>query len=46
MFETEVGTNSKILESASSGTSVFNYAGAERAAEAYLSLAREVLARG
>ncbi len=46
MFETEVGTNSKILEAASAGTSVFNYAGAEKAAEAYLGLAREVLARG
>lgn len=46
IFETEVGTNSKILEAASSGTSVFNYAGAEKAAEAYLGLAREVVARG
>lgn len=46
IFETEVGTNSKILEAASSGTSVFNYAGAEKAAEAYLCLAKEVLARG
>lgn len=46
VFKTEVGTNSKILEAASSGTSVFNYAGAEKAAETYLSLAREVLGRG
>jgi chromosome partitioning protein len=46
VFETEIGTNSKILEAASSGTSVFNYAGAEKAAETYLSLAREVLGRG
>ncbi|HEX2923397.1 MAG TPA: ParA family protein [Chloroflexota bacterium] len=46
VFETEIGTNSKILEAASSGTSVFNYAGAEKAAESYLSLAREVLGRG
>ncbi len=46
VFETEVGTNSKILEAASSGTSVFDYAGAEKAAETYLALAREVLARG
>ena len=46
MFETEVGTNSKILEAASSGTSVFNYAGAEKAVDLYLGLAREVLARG
>ncbi len=45
MFHTEVGTNSKILEAASSGTSVFNYAGAEKAVEAYLGLAREVMAR-
>jgi len=46
VFETEIGTNSKILEAASSGTSVFNYSGAEKAAETYLSLAREVLGRG
>jgi chromosome partitioning protein len=46
IFKTEVGTNSKILEAASSGTSVFNYAGADKAVEAYLGLAREVLARG
>ncbi len=46
VFVTEVGTNSKILEAASSGTSVFNYIGAEKAAETYLSLAREVLSRG
>ncbi|HEX2922515.1 MAG TPA: ParA family protein [Chloroflexota bacterium] len=46
VFETEVGTNSKILEAASSGTSVFNYAGAEKAADGYLALAREVLSRG
>lgn len=46
MFETHVGTNSKILEAASSGASVFDYAGAEKAAEAYLGLAREVLNRG
>src|SRR2546423_967442 len=29
VFETEVGTNSKILEAGSAGTSVFRYAGAE-----------------
>ena len=46
MFETEVGTNSKILEAASSGNPVFNYAGGEKAAEVYLALAREVLERG
>ena len=46
VFTTEVGTNSKILEAGSSGTSVFHYAGAERAVEAYLALADEVLRRG
>ena len=46
VFETEVGTNSKILEAGSAGTSVFNYAGAERAVEAYRTLAEEVLRRG
>ena len=45
-FRTEVGTNSKILEAASSGTPVFNYSGAEKAAEMYMSLAREVLTHG
>lgn len=45
-FRTEVGTNSKILEAASSGTPVFNYSGAEKAAEMYMSLAREVLTNG
>jgi chromosome partitioning protein len=45
VFRTEVGTNSKILEAGSSGTSVFHYQGAERAVEAYLALADEVLAR-
>jgi chromosome partitioning protein len=46
VFETEVGTNSKILEAGSAGTSVFHYAGAERAAQVYLALAEEVLRRG
>jgi cellulose biosynthesis protein BcsQ len=46
VFTTEVGTNSKILEAGSSGTSVFHYAGAERAVDAYLALADEVLRRG
>ena len=46
VFETEVGTNSKILEAGSAGTSVFRYAGAERAVEVYLALAEEVLRRG
>ena len=40
VFRTEIGTNSKILEAGSAGTSVFRYAGAERAAEMYLALAR------
>jgi chromosome partitioning protein len=46
VFETEVGTNSKILEAGSVGTSVFRYAGAERAVEVYVALAEEVLRRG
>jgi chromosome partitioning protein len=46
VFRTEIGTNSKILEAGSAGTSVFRYAGAERAAEMYLALAREVVDRG
>ncbi len=45
VFGTEVGTNSKILEAGSAGTSVFHYAGAEKAVDAYLALADEVLAR-
>jgi chromosome partitioning protein len=45
VFTTEVRTNSKILESGSAGTSVFAYAGAEKAAESYLELAREVMNR-
>src|SRR5437763_1530798 len=46
VFLTEVGTNSKILEAGSTGSSVFHYPGAERAVDAYLALADEVLARG
>jgi chromosome partitioning protein len=46
VFRTEIGTNSKILEAGSAGTSVFRYTGAERAAEMYLALAREVVERG
>jgi chromosome partitioning protein len=46
VFRTEIGTNSKILEAGSAGTSVFRYGGAERAAEMYLALAREVVERG
>jgi len=45
VFMTEVGTNSKILEAGSAGTSVFHYSGAERAVETYLALADEVLNR-
>ena len=44
VFGTEVGTNSKVLEAGSAGTSVFRYLGAERAAEMYLALAEEVTA--
>jgi chromosome partitioning protein len=46
VFDTEIGTSSKILEASSAGRSVFKYAGAERAAEAYAKLAEEVLRRG
>lgn len=46
VFETEVGTSSKVLEASSAGKTVFNYLGAERAAETYTSLAEEVLRRG
>ncbi len=45
VFETEIGTNSKILEAGSSGVSVFRYAGGDKAADLYLSLADEVLRR-
>jgi chromosome partitioning protein len=45
VFRTEVGTNSKILEAGSAGTSVFHYIGADKAVETYLALADEVLAR-
>ncbi|MBM2811745.1 MAG: chromosome partitioning protein [Chloroflexi bacterium] len=45
VFSTEIGTNSKILEAGSAGASVFRYSGAEKAAEAYLELAREVISR-
>lgn len=45
VFATEVGTNSKILEAASAGRSIFEVDGGERAAELYSSLATEVLAR-
>jgi chromosome partitioning protein len=45
VFGTEVTTNSKILEAGSAGTSVFHYQGADKAVEAYLALADEVLSR-
>jgi chromosome partitioning protein len=46
VFETEVGTSSKVLEASSAGKTVFGYLGAERAAEIYAMLAEEVLRRG
>ena len=46
VFETEVGTSSKVLEASSAGKTVFGYLGAERAAETYSQLAEEVLRRG
>ena len=46
VFTTEIGTSSKILEAGSAGLSVFEYVGADRAAESYASLAEEVLRRG
>lgn len=46
VFETEVGTSSKVLEAGSAGKTVFSYLGAERAAENYAMLAQEVLRRG
>jgi chromosome partitioning protein len=45
VFSVEVGTNSKILEAGSTGTSVFHYVGAEKAVDLYLSLADEVARR-
>lgn len=45
VFETEIRTNSKILEAGSAGVSVFRYLGAAKAAESYLALAREVMSR-
>jgi chromosome partitioning protein len=45
VFGTEVSTNSKILEAGSAGTSVFHYQGADKAVEAYLALADEVITR-
>jgi chromosome partitioning protein len=45
VFETQVGTNSKILEAASAGVPLVELSGSQRAVEMYQSLAREVLAR-
>lgn len=45
VFQTSVGTNSKILESASAGVPLVELSGAQRAVETYRSLAQEVLAR-
>jgi chromosome partitioning protein len=46
VFDTEVGTSSKVLEASSAGKTVFGYLGAERAAGIYATLAEEVLRRG
>lgn len=45
VFNTEISSNSKILEAASVGVSIFSYAGAERAVGSYRDLAEEVAAR-
>jgi chromosome partitioning protein len=45
VFDTSVGTNSKILEAASAGVPLVELSGSQRAAEMYRSLAQEVLAR-
>src|SRR5579872_1235960 len=45
VFQTQVGTNSKILEAASAGVPLVELNGSQRAVEMYQSLAREVLAR-
>lgn len=45
VFDTSVGTNSKILEAASAGVPLVELNNAQRAVETYRSLAREVLAR-
>lgn len=45
VFQTSVGTNSKILESASAGIPLVELSGAQRAVDTYRSLAQEVLAR-
>lgn len=45
VFQTSVGTNSKILEAASAGVPLVEIPGSQRAIETYRSLAEEVLAR-
>lgn len=45
VFETSVGTNSKILEAASAGLPLVEVGGSQRAVETYRSLAREVMSR-
>lgn len=45
VFETSVGTNSKILEAASTGIPLTQLKGSQRAVEAYRELAKEVLSR-
>jgi chromosome partitioning protein len=45
VFQTSIGSNSKILEAASVGVSIFSYAGAEKAVGIYRELAEEVTAR-
>jgi chromosome partitioning protein len=45
VFDTSVGTSSKILEAASAGVPLVELNGSQRAADTYRSLAREVIAR-
>lgn len=45
VFETSVGTNSKILEAASTGIPLTQLRGAQRAVDSYRELAQEVLSR-
>lgn len=45
VFETSVGTNSKILEAASAGVPLVELHGSQRAVDMYRSLAEEVLSR-
>jgi chromosome partitioning protein len=45
VFETSVGTNSKILEAASAGIPLAEVAGAQKAVETYRALAQEVMHR-